>query len=681
MHDLPPQGPIDSVFLPRLVAGLHIREFEGTLRLALPDAVRVLYFKKGEIASAASNAETDRLANILIRDGRLTSEQLDLARSRLQPAASLGKTLIEMGFLTPTELLQGARRQVQVIVGSCFTARTGTYELVPGPLPAEVTSLGVNTRRLLFDCLMDTGDRDTIIREIGSMEVVYRPTGRLDYLLASLKLDFETDRIARLLNGEASLRDLSSRTSRDDLTVSKVVLALDLLDGAERVAPLDVGVAPAGRGRAIPIFVESEEARPAPAAMDSVDAMGRHLIEDAIELEAPGIVAAAVEVRDPAPPAPTAIAIDEEADPGSPAVASPHGTDAPTPAFALEEPAAAEPPPIPQNELPAFAQSPAEMTGRPPAGDDGDHEPHWEIDPVTGERVHVGPIEMTFDGRIAPGSGPPGNLTRILLGAGAVTLVVGGALGYVILRRGAGAPSTVPPPVATASAPSTPSAAEPNPGPVIPPSGKAAPGGTLSATAAAGLAAARSSPPPADVLPDAAARAPEDRTAGRPAPLPPEEVRPAPPAAPTVRTTAKPVPTEHPTPVLQQPAAPAGEAEGLAADPDFATAQGQIDQGDPAGAARQFESWIVAQNPDRFTLQIMIACQDDTVKAARRRAGAGGSLFILPYSLNGRPCYRVCWGVYESAESARAAAPAVPSALAGSSPPLVVPLSHLRSSG
>src|SRR3989442_2659631 len=178
MRDLPPQGSIGDVFTPRLVATLHLQEFEGALRLRFPEATKVIYYKRGEIASAASNAEPDRLANILIRDARLSAEQLDLARSRLQPGASLGKTLIAMGFLSPSELLQGARRQVRIIVGSCFSATQVEYEISPEPLPPEVTSLGLNTRRLVFDCLMEGGDRTAGIREIGSMGAGYRPTPR-----------------------------------------------------------------------------------------------------------------------------------------------------------------------------------------------------------------------------------------------------------------------------------------------------------------------------------------------------------------------------------------------------------------------------------------------------------------------------------------------------------------------
>src|SRR2546428_14175352 len=105
MHDLPPQGSIEDFFPPRLVAGLHLREFEGTLRLTLTDVIKVLYFKKGEIASAASNAEPDRLANILMHEGRVTAEQLDLARARLRAGGAVGQGLLGVGFLAPSQLL------------------------------------------------------------------------------------------------------------------------------------------------------------------------------------------------------------------------------------------------------------------------------------------------------------------------------------------------------------------------------------------------------------------------------------------------------------------------------------------------------------------------------------------------------------------------------------------------
>ncbi len=592
MRDLPPQGSIGDTFVPRLVATLHVQEFEGTLRLTFPDATKVIYYKRGEIASAASNAEPDRLANILIREARLSIEQLDLARSRLQPGASLGKTLIEMGFLTPSELLQGARRQVRIIVGSCFSAGEGAYEMSPEPLPPEVTSLGLNTKRLVFDCLMEAGDRTAVIREIGSMESVYRPTERLAAVLGALRLDFETDRIGRMLDGSATLRDISGRTAHDDFTVGKVILALDLLGAAENATPAAEAFVGADRGRTIPIGSEVPEAPQAGSAVEipETDDDAVTIIDEVPEPPPPPEVAAGIPVA-AAPPA------------SSFAAMSPDGAPA------------EEPPPVPAEELPAFARPLAE---EPPL-----EESQWQIDPQTGERVHAGPIEMTFDGQVAGAGREPRALTRFLIVAGAAAFVVAAAFGYVILRR--------EPPAHASSAP-------PPAGPAFLPGQTAVSGRQADSSRAAG--------PPAAV---AAAPSP----AGGP-----------------------------PLPGREQPAAVAPEKPSdLPGDPAYAAALLRLDQGDHAGAAQLFQTMLLSRGPRAVTLQLLIACQEDTVNGARGRAGAHGSLIVLPYSLKGRPCYRVCWGVYAGGDAARAAIPTLPSDLVRGTVPIVVPLARLRASG
>src|SRR5712692_3525466 len=216
MQDIPPRGSIADIFFPRLIAALHRGQFEGAVRVGLGDTTKIIYFRRGEIASAASNADSDRLAAILIQEGRLTQPQLDMAKSRVAPGGSLGKTLIEIGFLTPSELLQGARRQVRQILSSCCILPGGSYALEGGPLPPEVTVLGIPTRRLIFDCVLEANDRHLVLREIGSMESIYGPTVDLSTGLGVLKLDIEVDQLGRMLDRRRTLRDLSSRTSLDD---------------------------------------------------------------------------------------------------------------------------------------------------------------------------------------------------------------------------------------------------------------------------------------------------------------------------------------------------------------------------------------------------------------------------------------------------------------------------------
>jgi len=79
----------------------------------------------------------------------------------------------------------------------------------------------------------------------------------------------------------------------------------------------------------------------------------------------------------------------------------------------------------------------------------------------------------------------------------------------------------------------------------------------------------------------------------------------------------------------------------------------------------------------RFSVQMLTACAPETVQKA---VGAAGSeeLIILPVALNGRACYRLCWGVYGDRRAAEAALASIPTYFRqGGAKPRVSPLAEL----
>ncbi len=576
MQDIPPQGSITDIFFPRLMARLQRDGFEGAVRVSVGETTKILYFKGGEIASAASNAESDRLASILIEEGRLTTPQLDMAKSRLPDGGSLGRTLIEMGFLTPAELLQGARRQVRQILVSCCTLSSGSYQVEPGALRSEVTVLGLPTRRLIFETILEAPDRLWIVREVGSMEATYRPTNDLLPELNALKLDAAVDQLARALDRDRTLRDLSGGTSLDDFLVSKVVLALEVLGLAERVEGENPPSPMAPEGRDIRIDVEEAPPPPEEEILELADLDGAPIHPDA--------------------GGPPDVKTEDDA-----------------PAYPATAPQEAEPPPFSPDELPAFA------TPSAPAGAE------WQVDARTGERVHLGPIEITFEGQIAPRTEDRSSLRAVLVAATTITLLIAGVILY--LGRREGAPGDGEDSLRSATE------AKPTPGgepaPVVEPS-------------------------PAGVA--------------TPAPSPS-----APP--PTPAPTLTPAPT---IPALTQTftgSSPFEDAGG------YQEALRHLDVGDPAGAARLFEPLVAGVDPGRFTLQILVACETETLRTARSQSGASVRLFVLPLALKDRSCYRVCWGIYRSKDEAGAAIETLPTSLGrAGGKPIVLSVGRLRRS-
>jgi hypothetical protein len=610
-------APLAGVFPPRLVARLHREQFEGTLRVQALGLTRVLYFRRGDIASAASNADDDRLHNILIRDGRLTGPQVDMARARQRPGVSLGKTLIELGFLTPAELLLGARRQVRQILAAVFALSDGSFEIVSGPLPPEVTVLGLPAKRLIFDALLETGDRQTVVREMGSMESVYRTTDLFRDSLQALRLEAAHAEVAAQVDGTATLRDLSGRTRLDDLTVSKIVLALEILGLVEPVAEEVPRPASAASRR---ILVESA-ADAAPA--DPVT------IRLAFDASAPTEPPRAPEPEIAPPPATLS---PEPAVPvfSEPAAAIPATSpSAPAPdknadAAAADDEFDEEPPP--PGELPAFAAPYAAPVG-------------WQIDPETGERSHPGPVEMTFDGPVIPPPTRPKTGGRTFAAAGVLVVIALGAYAAVRLNRKPAADQAggVETRTVELAPPPSPAPGKPATEPVNPPAAE----------------------PPAARAPTAQVPAAEATAAEA-----------------TGTATPSESPATHPNRAPQPDSAVPPPAGG---GPDLTLGERLLDAGAVDRASDAFGRTLTALPAETLTLQMMIACESETVRKARLGTRPASGLFVAPITVRDRSCYRVLWGLYAThaeAEAAQAAPP--PYFSAAGVRPAIVSIGRIR---
>ena len=85
-----------------------------------------------------------------------------------------------------------------------------------------------------------------------------------------------------------------------------------------------------------------------------------------------------------------------------------------------------------------------------------------------------------------------------------------------------------------------------------------------------------------------------------------------------------------------------------------------LQSGNLAAAARAFQQEISSGSADKFTLALGLYCNEEN--AGRLVAGASGSsdIYVLPTSVEGRSCYRVIWGLYDSREAAERAVPSLP---------------------
>jgi len=81
--------------------------------------------------------------------------------------------------------------------------------------------------------------------------------------------------------------------------------------------------------------------------------------------------------------------------------------------------------------------------------------------------------------------------------------------------------------------------------------------------------------------------------------------------------------------------------------------------GDVDGAAAIWEALLAEEHRGAFTLQILTACQHDTVRDAQRSLSTQ-ELYLVTKKVNGRLCYRICLGTFDSREAAGRALAGLP---------------------
>ncbi|MEE9218147.1 MAG: DUF4388 domain-containing protein [Acidobacteriota bacterium] len=226
---MPAQGDFATVGAPSLIEELVRRRFSGTLRIEREALVKVLYFSQGDFACASSNAEEDRLGNLLVRNGRLSAEQLSHAKDKQSDKATIGNTLVELGFITSAELLWGARRQVEEIVGDLMGWRSGTYQVRDMPLSKEVVNLGLPSRSVLVRALQQLNDRELVVERLGSMESVLSRVEPFEESARAVDFGFPVETLLATLDGQRSVREICEASGLDGFQACKVLYTLLVL--------------------------------------------------------------------------------------------------------------------------------------------------------------------------------------------------------------------------------------------------------------------------------------------------------------------------------------------------------------------------------------------------------------------------------------------------------------------
>ena len=200
----------------------HREGATGQWRLG-SDPQRNIFFDQGRIVFAQSTHPLDRLTHLLVEKGRLTQDQMDYAMSNLQPGMSVGKNLIQLGFITQRDLLDMAKLQVERVVWGAIGTPNVAPVFTAKDLDTTVVRLSLDTPALLLGGLLNLKDRERLLELLGPLSQVMV----LDRMkLNGLDLPPDLARVPSLINGRRTLLELSRNAAAEPVRLGVFVLFL-----------------------------------------------------------------------------------------------------------------------------------------------------------------------------------------------------------------------------------------------------------------------------------------------------------------------------------------------------------------------------------------------------------------------------------------------------------------------
>jgi hypothetical protein len=202
---------------------------------------RTLYLDSGDIVYASSTFPEDKLTAVLMDSEKLSRDQLDHAMANLKPGLSIGKNLIEMGFITQTDLLEAARLQVGRIVRSALAAAETPDFSERDELERGIVRLPLDTPFMLFVGIMWLPDRESVLEPLGPLNQVVLLQGKRVNELDIPEGLSGLHRAIPLMDGTHTILEMGGETKLDTMTLGAFALFLREMGWAKlfELPPLD----------------------------------------------------------------------------------------------------------------------------------------------------------------------------------------------------------------------------------------------------------------------------------------------------------------------------------------------------------------------------------------------------------------------------------------------------------
>lgn len=235
------KGKLGRHRLSDVLLGLQRTGKTGILEIEAGSTVIKMYFKRGVLILPASRQGDYEVGEILLQSGKITPDQYNRS---LEGAKRTGKrqstVLVELGYITASELAEGVRSEAERIMQDLFKLREGNFVFRDESLPGdEVIALRFNIESLVYRGIKKIQEVDQIGSGCPPQDSVLYSVEDPSLVAEGSFLGEDDKKVWFLVDGKRTIKDIVSLSPLGEFATLGTICVLYNLQLIESAASRD----------------------------------------------------------------------------------------------------------------------------------------------------------------------------------------------------------------------------------------------------------------------------------------------------------------------------------------------------------------------------------------------------------------------------------------------------------
>lgn len=216
---------------------VHRFQVAGVIEAERDGVVKRVHIKEGNVVHATSTDLNDSLGTFLLRAGKLDAEQYAATMAEREKAdRRYGEILIDLGLLSPREVYEAIREQIEGIVWSLFYWQDGRVTFSIGdPGGGGRVAVQLPMRQVVLEGIKRAPNARALVARLGRRDTVFVPDYQPEQLIA-LALDGDEYRLLRMVDGRRTLYEVCDQGPLSAADNAKLLYAFQVLRLIRRAA-------------------------------------------------------------------------------------------------------------------------------------------------------------------------------------------------------------------------------------------------------------------------------------------------------------------------------------------------------------------------------------------------------------------------------------------------------------